>query len=73
MAEEQKEISCGIFNFHGWDIEISSDDDTEATSTQYQNFSRTQISTETRSSNSDIYEKGIREEIANLSFVEQNR
>ncbi len=25
MTEEQKEITCGIFNFHGWDIDIHSD------------------------------------------------
>jgi hypothetical protein len=70
MTEEQKEITCGIFNFHGWDIEISSDDDTEATSTQYQNLSRT--STETKSVNSDVCEKEISEENANMSTDQQN-
>jgi hypothetical protein len=59
MTEEQKEITWGIFNFHGWDIEISSDEDTEATCTQYQNLNKAQKS----SANSDVCENGIPEDI----------
>ena len=28
MTEEQKEVVCGIFNFHGWDIEFFEDEET---------------------------------------------
>jgi Fe-S-cluster-containing dehydrogenase component len=66
------EKKCGIFNLLWWNIAISSEDDTEATCTQYQNLSRTQIYTETKLANSDVCEKGIAEENANLSTDEQN-